>query len=56
MRALRFTSTSLPKPGRVNLFFAFLYARATRASRASVACFLCTPTVSARDAADLRFR
>ena len=50
IRAFRFTSTSLPKPGMVNLFFAFLYARATRAFRASVACFLVTPTVSARDA------
>ena len=40
IRALRFTSTSLPKPGMVNLFLAFLYARATRASSASSGLFL----------------
>src|ERR1017187_10432335 len=50
MRAFRFTNTSLPKPGIVKLFFAFLYASATMASRTSLACFFVSPLVSATDA------
>ena len=51
MRALRFTRTILPSPGIVKLFLAFLYARATRASRICTPCFLVRPTVSASEAA-----
>ena len=47
MRALRFTRTSLPKPGTVKPFFAFLYANAERASSAAAACFLLMTAFSA---------
>jgi hypothetical protein len=51
MRALRLTRTILPSPGIVKKFFAFLYGRATRASRLCRACFWVRPTISASDAA-----
>src|ERR1041385_1590356 len=51
MRALRFTSTSLPRPGSVKVFFAFLYARSARGARISVACFFLSPAFSAIAAA-----
>src|SRR5437763_1054099 len=47
MRALRLTSTNLPRPGRVKLFLAFLYARSAMNSRISPACFLVMPDLSA---------
>src|SRR5207302_3702123 len=40
MRALRFTNTSLPRPGSVKVFLAFLQARSAMLSRISAACFL----------------
>jgi len=39
-RALRLTSTSLPRPGMVNESLACLYASAASCSRISPACFL----------------
>ena len=51
MRALRFTRTNLPSPGIVNVFLAFLQAKATSASKQATACFLVRPTPSARAAA-----
>src|SRR5829696_3729853 len=51
IRALRFTSTSLPRPGSVKLFFAFLYARSVTISRICTACFLVMPALSATAAA-----
>src|SRR5258705_7877198 len=47
MRALRLTRTSLPRPGSVNVFFAFLYAICAICSRIAAACFLVMPFLSA---------
>src|SRR4030095_598695 len=51
MRALRLTRTSLPRPGSVNVFFAFLYAICAICSRIAAACFLVMPFFSAISAA-----
>jgi len=51
MRALRLTSTSLPNPGKVKVFLAFLYARSAICSRISTADFLEMPFFSAISAA-----
>src|SRR5882762_4502573 len=48
MRALRFTSTILPRPGIVNEFLASLYASFTNSSTNWPAAFFDTPVRSAR--------
>src|SRR6478736_6874009 len=50
-RALRLTNTSLPMPGRVKVFLAFLYASWAMISRISAACFFLRPALSAISAA-----
>ena len=46
-----FTSTNLPRPGRVKVFLAFLYASSAIESRISAACFLLSEFFSAIAAA-----
>src|SRR6185437_13198232 len=46
-RAARFLSLSLPRPGSVKVFLAFLYARSASDSRYWTDCFFVIPTFSA---------
>src|SRR5205809_369656 len=47
IRAARFFSFNLPRPGSVKVFLAFLYARSASDSRYWVDCFFVMPTFSA---------
>src|SRR6185436_1505518 len=48
MRALRFTTTSLPTPGNTNSFFACFAASVASSSRISTLCFLVISNLSAK--------